>query len=189
MRILSGIQPTGIPHLGNYLGALNHWVHLQQSHQPSLFMIADLHSLTVPQDPKVLSAHIFSITSALLAIGLCPDKNILFRQSQISQHLELAWILMCKTPVQSLYRLHHWKSKTESEQEESDSRNVGLLSYPVLQTADILLYKATHVPIGEDNAPHLNLSADLAQKFNSIYKQRIFPIPKTILGTQPYMLM
>jgi tryptophanyl-tRNA synthetase len=187
-RVLSGIQPTGIPHLGNYFGALKQWVQLQSvPNQEHLFMIADLHSITVPQNPKALPDNVQSLAIALLAMGIDPAKSVLFRQSKVPQHAELGWILFCRTPVSWLKRMHHWKSKLrhtsgDESAEEDEGLNVGLLSYPVLQAADILLYRATQVPVGEDQAQHLNLANMIAKSFNSHYKSKVFPIPKSLFG-------
>ena len=201
-RILSGIQPTGTPHLGNYLGALQHWVRLQSTPgQESLYMIADLHSLTVPQNPRLLKEQVQSLATVLLAMGLDPHQSILFRQSRVPHHTELAWILFCQTPLSWLKRMHHWRSKLqqqqqqqqqsmgsenlgmeEEEEEEDEGLQVGLLSYPVLQAADILLYRASQVPVGEDQAQHLNLANMIAKSFNSRCKSNVFPLPKSLFG-------
>ncbi|XP_057356582.1 tryptophan--tRNA ligase, mitochondrial isoform X2 [Manis pentadactyla] len=149
-RVFSGIQPTGIPHLGNYLGAINNWVRLQEEHGSMLYSIVDLHSITVPQDPAILRQSILDMTAALLACGINPEKSILFQQSQA-------------------------KAATQEHK-----RIVGLLTYPVLQAADILLYKSTHVPVGEDQVQHMELVQDLARGFNKKYGE-FFPVPKSIL--------
>ena len=145
MRILSGIQPTGIPHIGNYLGTLKNWVKLSNSSAENecFFSIVDLHSITVSQDPIILKNNIHSMAVSLLACGINSDNVSIFRQSMVSQHSELAWIMFCKTPVNWLSRMHHWKGKTESKSSEIDQSkaNLGLFAYPVLQAADILLYE------------------------------------------------
>lgn len=185
---LSGIQPTGIPHLGNFLGALAQWVQLQNSQKGTcLYSIADLHALTVPQNPQDLAQNTQSLAIALLAIGIDPAKSILFRQSRVPQHAELGWLLFCRTPVGWLRRMHHWKSKLDGSESEdalldSPKLNVGLLSYPVLQAADILLYRASQVPVGEDQSQHLNLASMIAKSFNSHYKTKTFVVPKSLLG-------
>ena len=188
-RILSGIQPTGIPHLGNYLGTLSSWVNLQNTHD-CLFSIADLHSLTIPQDAKKLKSNQIKLAASLIAIGLDSKKCILFRQSQVSQHTELAWILFCFTPFGWLRNMHQWKTKvsllhnpSDDLLENNESLNIGLLSYPVLQTADILLYKATHVPVGEDQVQHLHLASMIAKKFNFHTNSSIFPLPKKMIAS------
>jgi tryptophanyl-tRNA synthetase len=180
-RILSGIQPTGVPHLGNYLGALRSWVDAQSGNE-FMPMIADLHALTVPQVPKDLINNTRLLTVALLAMGIDTKKSILFRQSRISQHSELAWIFFCRTPVGWVKRMHQWKTKTGTGsitgEDGNPSLNIGLLSYPILQAADIMLYKATKVPVGDDQSQHLNLAADICESFNRHYMQNIFPVPQ-----------
>ncbi|XP_024907971.1 tryptophan--tRNA ligase, mitochondrial isoform X1 [Pteropus alecto] len=176
-RIFSGIQPTGIPHLGNYLGAIESWVRLQDEHDSVLYSIADLHSVTVPQDPAVLRQSILDMTAALLACGINPEKSILFQQSQVSEHTQLSWILTCMVRLPRLQHLHQWKAKTAKQKHDG---TVGLLTYPVLQAADVLLYKSTHVPVGEDQAQHLELVQDLARGFNKKYGA-FFPLPAPLL--------
>lgn len=169
--VLSGIQPTGVPHLGNYLGAIKNWVRLQDDYN-CIFQVADLHAITVPQDPKVLKSNSREIGLALIACGIDPSKSVLFRQSRIHEHAELGWTLFCRTPMNWLTRMHQVKSKTK------DTLHLGLLSYPVLQAADILLYKADLVPVGEDQEQHLNLTTMISKSFNSHYKTKVFKIPK-----------
>lgn len=176
-RIFSGIQPTGIPHLGNYLGAIESWVRLQDEYDTVLYSIVDLHSITVPQDPTILRQSILDMTAALLACGINPEKSILFQQSQVSEHTQLSWILTCMVRLPRLQHLHQWKAKTAKQKHDG---TVGLLTYPVLQAADILSYKSTHVPIGEDQIQHMELVQDLAQGFNKKYGE-FFPVPKSIL--------
>lgn len=180
-RILSGIQPTGIPHLGNYLGALKSWVEAQSSNE-CIYSIADLHALTVPQIPSELVKNTKTLTVALLAMGIDTQKSILFRQSRVPHHAELAWIFFCRTPVGWVKRMHQWKTKSGNNDATKDelisSLNIGLLSYPVLQAADIMLYKATNVPVGDDQSQHLNLAADICKSFNSHYRKNIFPVPQ-----------
>ncbi|XP_035686296.1 tryptophan--tRNA ligase, mitochondrial-like [Branchiostoma floridae] len=175
--IFSGIQPTGIPHIGNYLGALQQWGQLQEEGHRVIYSIVDMHSITVPQDPAQLRENIFDMTACLLACGIDPDKSILFQQSSVSQHAELAWVLGCKATMARLKHLPQWKAKSGSKEEGG----VGLFTYPILQAADILLYKASHVPIGVDQVQHLQLAQDLATTFNYHYGQ-YFPLPKAILG-------
>ncbi|XP_069642016.1 tryptophan--tRNA ligase, mitochondrial isoform X1 [Haliaeetus albicilla] len=178
-RIFSGIQPTGTPHLGNYLGAIQNWVNLQEECSSVLYSIMDMHSLTMPKEPAVLRQNILDTTAAILACGIDPKKCLLFRQSLVPEHAELAWILGCLTNVPRLLRLPQWKMKRASQNNEG---TVGLLTYPVLQAADILLYKSTHVPVGEDQVLHLELAQDIAQHFNKKYGE-FFPVPKAILST------
>uniref|UniRef100_H0UUB4 Tryptophan--tRNA ligase, mitochondrial n=1 Tax=Cavia porcellus TaxID=10141 RepID=H0UUB4_CAVPO len=175
-RVFSGIQPTGILHLGNYLGAIESWVKLQDEYDTVLYSIVDLHSLTVPQDPTVLQQSILDMTAALLACGINPEKSILFQQSQVSEH-QLSWILTCMVRLPRLQHLHQWKVKTAQQKHHG---MMGLLTYPVLQAADILSYKSTHVPVGEDQVQHMELVQDLAQSFNKKYGQ-FFPVPQSIL--------
>ncbi|XP_060092326.1 tryptophan--tRNA ligase, mitochondrial [Heteronotia binoei] len=176
-RIFSGIQPTGVPHLGNYLGALTSWVKLQEECSSVLYSIVDLHSLTVPRDPAALRASILNVTAVLLACGINPQKCILFQQSQVPEHAELGWILGCFTNISRLQHFPQWKAKSASQMNEGTA---GLFTYPVLQAADILLYKSTHIPVGEDQVLHLELTQDLARRFNKQYGD-FFPVPKTIL--------
>uniref|UniRef100_A0A5F8GAB5 Tryptophan--tRNA ligase, mitochondrial n=1 Tax=Monodelphis domestica TaxID=13616 RepID=A0A5F8GAB5_MONDO len=178
-RIFSGIQPTGIPHLGNYLGAIESWVSLQEKCSSVLFSIVDLHSITVPQDPAVLHQSILDITAVLLACGINPEKSILFQQSQVPEHSELGWIFGCLVRMSWLQNLPQWKRKNASLKQEG---TVGLFTYPVLQAADILLYKSTHVPVGEDQVTHMELARDLAQRFNKKYGE-FFPVPTSLLTT------
>ncbi|RMC07629.1 hypothetical protein DUI87_17105 [Hirundo rustica rustica] len=177
-RIFSGIQPTGTPHLGNYLGAIQNWVNLQEKGSSVLYSIMDMHSLTMPKEPAVLRQNILDTTAAVLACGIDPKKCFLFRQSLVPEHAELAWILGCLTNVPRLLRLPQWKMKRASQNSEG---TVGLLTYPVLQAADILLYKSTRVPVGEDQVLHLELAQDIAQHFNKKYGE-FFPVPKAILS-------
>lgn len=177
-RVFSGIQPTGVPHLGNYLGAIESWVRLQDGYSCVLYSIVDLHSITVPQDASTLRHNILDMTASLLACGIDPERSVLFQQSKISEHTELAWILGCLTSLPRLRHLPQWKMKASGQKEEG---SLGLFSYPVLQAADILLYKATHVPVGEDQIQHLELAQDIARIFNNQYGGS-FPVPKAILS-------
>ncbi|XP_045672645.1 tryptophan--tRNA ligase, mitochondrial isoform X2 [Phyllostomus hastatus] len=176
-RVFSGIQPTGIPHLGNYLGAIESWVSLQDEPGSVLYSIVDLHSITVPQDPAALRQSVLDMTAALLACGISPEKSTLFQQSQVAEHTQLSWILTCMVRLPRLQHLHQWKAKTAGQKHDG---TVGLLTYPVLQAADILLYKSTHVPVGEDQVQHMELVQDLARGFNKKYGE-FFPEPKSIL--------
>ncbi|KAM4731962.1 tryptophan--tRNA ligase, mitochondrial [Anableps anableps] len=177
-RVFSGIQPTGVPHLGNYLGALENWVALQNQYPLVLYSIVDLHSITQPQDPDKLRNNILDMAASLLACGINPEKAILFQQSQVSEHAELCWILGCLTSMPRLRHLPQWKMKSKLKNEGS----VGLYTYPVLQAADILLYKSTHVPVGEDQVQHLELAQDLARIFNHHYGE-LFPEPRALLSS------
>ncbi|KAI7809110.1 tryptophan--tRNA ligase, mitochondrial [Triplophysa rosa] len=177
-RVFSGIQPTGVPHLGNYLGALESWVALQGKYSSVMYSIVDLHSITQPQDPQCLRENILDMVASLLACGIDPTRSILFQQSQVSQHAELSWILGCLTSMPRLRHLPQWKMKSKQKNEGS----VGLYTYPVLQAADILLYKSTHVPVGEDQIQHLELAQDLARIFNNQYEE-FFPEPCALLSS------
>ncbi|XP_054887403.1 tryptophan--tRNA ligase, mitochondrial [Poeciliopsis prolifica] len=177
-RVFSGIQPTGVPHLGNYLGALENWVALQNQYPSVLYSIVDLHSITQPQDPDKLRNNILDMAASLLACGINPEKAILFQQSKVSEHAEFCWILGCLTSMPRLRHLPQWKMKSKQKNEGS----VGLYIYPVLQAADILLYKSTHVPVGEDQVQHLELAQDLARIFNLHYGE-LFPEPHALLSS------
>ncbi|TSD03850.1 MAG: tryptophanyl-tRNA synthetase, partial [Parcubacteria group bacterium Greene0714_21] len=184
MRILSGIQPTGELHIGNYLGAAKHWAELQKEDE-CLFMIADLHALTTSQNPETFSATTFQKTVELLAAGIDPAKSVLFIQSHVREHTELAWLLNTLTPIGELERMTQYKDKAKKHKENS---NAGLFSYPVLMTADILLYKSEGVPVGEDQTQHLELTRLLAKKFNTLYGNT-FPEPKTLLVSSGARIM
>ncbi|KAL6484808.1 hypothetical protein MHYP_G00068530 [Metynnis hypsauchen] len=177
-RVFSGIQPTGVPHLGNYLGALESWVSMQNEYSSVLYSIVDLHSITQPQDPQLLRDNILDMAASLLACGIDPTRSILFQQSVVSEHTELSWILGCLTSMPRLRHLPQWKMKSRQRSEGS----VGLYTYPVLQAADILLYKSTHVPVGEDQIQHLELAQDLARIFNNKYGE-FFPEPRALLSS------
>ncbi|XP_078512481.1 tryptophan--tRNA ligase, mitochondrial-like [Lissotriton helveticus] len=176
--VFSGIQPTGIPHLGNYLGAIESWVQLQEQYSRVLYSIVDLHSVTIPQDPSTLRRSVLNMTACLLACGIDPEKSILFQQSEVSEHAELAWILGCLTSIPRVRHLPQWKVKSQTQKNEG---SVGLFTYPVLQSADILLYKSTHVPVGDDQVTHMELSQETARIFNIRYGD-FFPVPKAILS-------
>uniref|UniRef100_W5MYQ9 Tryptophan--tRNA ligase, mitochondrial n=1 Tax=Lepisosteus oculatus TaxID=7918 RepID=W5MYQ9_LEPOC len=177
-RVFSGIQPTGIPHLGNYLGALESWVRLQGQHGSVLYSIVDLHSITVPQDPARLRTSVLDVAASLIACGIDPERSILFQQSQVSEHTELCWVLGCLTSIPRLRHLPQWKQTKSNRKNEG---SVGLFAYPILQAADILLYKSTHVPVGEDQIQHLELAQDTARIFNQKYGD-CFPIPQPLLS-------
>jgi len=184
MRLFSGIQPTGLIHLGNYLGAIKNWVSLQNKYE-SLFCIVDYHAITVPYNPKELSQRTLEMALDLLACGINPEKSILFVQSHVPEHTELAWILNTITPIGDLRRMTQFKEKAK---EHPEAVNAGLFNYPVLMAADILLYKAEIVPVGEDQLQHLELCREIARRFNKIFacpeqgrEGYFFPEPKPIL--------
>jgi tryptophanyl-tRNA synthetase len=168
-RVFSGMQPTGNLHLGNYLGALTRWVEMQKTHE-CIYCIVDLHAITVFQDPLELKKSIREVTAAYLAAGLDPAKSIIFNQSQVSEHAELAWVFNCVARLGWLNRMTQFKEKAGKDKE---SASIGLYAYPALMAADILVYKATHVPVGEDQKQHLELARDIAQKFNTDFGARI----------------
>ena len=178
MRVVSGIQPTGDLHLGNLLGAILRWVRMQDEGE-CLFFLADLHALTVDVDPAQLSASIREMAAALIASGIDPEKSIIFRQSAIPAHSELAWILQGTARMGWLNRMTQWKDKAGKNKEGA---SVGLFTYPVLQAADILLYKATHVPVGEDQKQHIELTRDIALKFNADFDVDLFVAPEPYIG-------
>ncbi|MEA3057908.1 MAG: tryptophanyl-tRNA synthetase [Sphingomonadales bacterium] len=177
-RVVSGIQPTGDLHLGNLLGAILRWVRMQDEAE-CLFFLADLHALTVDVDPAQLSASIREMAAGLIASGIDPAKSIVFRQSAIPAHSELAWILQGTARMGWLNRMTQWKDKAGKNKEGS---SVGLFTYPVLQAADILLYKATHVPVGEDQKQHVELTRDIALKFNTDFDVDLFVVPEPFIG-------
>jgi tryptophanyl-tRNA synthetase len=175
--VFSGVQPTGNLHLGNYLGAIKNWVDIQNKYR-SIFCIVDLHAITVPQDPKELYNNTLELAAIFIACGINPKKSIIFPQSAVSGHSELAWILGCNTPLGWLNRMTQFKEKAG---EHKDNSPLGLYSYPVLMAADILLYKATHVPVGDDQKQHLELAREIANSFNHTYKKKLFPQPEPII--------
>ena len=175
--VFSGVQPTGNLHLGNYLGALKNFVALQEQTE-CIYCVVDLHAITVFQDPSVLKNNILETTAGFLATGLDNKKSIIFNQSAVSGHAELAWIFNCVTRIGWLNRMTQFKDKAGKDKEKAST---GLYIYPNLMAADILLYKATHVPVGADQKQHLELCRDIAQKFNADYKKKIFPIPEPLI--------
>src|SRR6478752_344683 len=178
-RVLSGIQPTADSfHFGNYLGALRQWVDLQEEYEP-FFFIADLHAITVEQDPKVLRERTLRAAAQLIAMGIDPARSSIFIQSQVPEHAQLSWVLQCLTGFGEARRMTQFKDKSAKGGEGAAS--VGLFTYPILQAADILLYRPHYVPVGEDQRQHLELTRDLAQRFNSRYK-------KTFRLPEPYIL-
>ncbi|KQY33136.1 MULTISPECIES: tryptophan--tRNA ligase [Nocardia] len=181
-RVLSGIQPTSDSfHLGNYLGALQYWVTMQDEYD-ALYFIPDMHAITVSQDPKALRARTKSAAAQLLALGIDPAKSTLFVQSQVPEHAELAWVLSCITGFGEAGRMTQFKDK--SVKQGAENATVGLFTYPVLMAADILLYRPHQVPVGEDQRQHLELTRNLAQRFNTRYKKTfVVPEPHIVKGT------
>ncbi|MBV9454816.1 MAG: tryptophan--tRNA ligase [Rubrobacter sp.] len=176
-RVFSGVQPSGNLHLGNYLGALKNWVSIQDLYE-NYFCIVDLHAITLPQDPKVLRQKIREVAAVYLAVGLDPGKSVIFRQSRVSGHAELAWLLNCVAKVGELSRMTQFKDKAQKGGAEAAS--VGLYDYPVLMAADILLYNAHLVPVGEDQRQHLELTRTLARRFNGLYGET-FIVPEPMI--------
>jgi len=178
MRIVSGIQPTGNLHLGNYLGAIKRWCRLQ--HQAECFIfLADLHAITVWIDPAELASNVREMAAALIACGIEPERVVLFNHSRVAAHPELTWILNCTARMGWLQRMTQFKEKSGKNKE---AVSVGLFDYPVLQAADVLLYHATHVPVGEDQKQHIELIRDIAQKFNNDYRTELFTLPAPLIG-------
>ena len=185
-RVFSGVQPTGNLHLGNYLGAITKFVALQDSYD-CIYCVVDMHAITVWQDPAELTRTTREVTAAFLACGIDPNKQIIFNQSQVAEHAELAWIFNCIARMGWLNRMTQFKEKAGKDRENA---SVGLFAYPSLMAADILVYRATHVPVGEDQKQHLELSRDIAQKFNNDYGESIrtrgfgdafFPLPEPLI--------
>ena len=175
-RIFSGIQPTGNIHIGNYLAAISQWVKMQDDYD-NIYCIVDLHAITIPQDPKVLKAKTREVTGLLLAAGIDPKRSVLFVQSHVSAHSELAWILNCFIPMGWMQRMTQFKEKSQKQREQV---SVGLFDYPSLMAADILLYNTDVVPVGEDQKQHVELARDAAQRFNSIYGET-FVLPEPVI--------
>ena len=189
-RVFSGVQPTGNLHLGNYLGAIQRFVDLQATHE-CIFCVVDLHAITVPQDPATLTASIREVTAAFIASGIDAKKHIVFNQSQVAEHAELAWVFNCVARIGWLNRMTQFKEKAGKDREQA---SIGLFAYPALMAADILAYRATHVPVGEDQKQHLELARDIAQKFNLDFADSIaahglgigeaggfFPLPEPLI--------
>lgn len=176
-RIFSGVQPTGNLHLGNYLGAVRNWVRLQEDYD-CIFCVVDMHAITVWQDPAQLRASTREVAAAMIASGIDPEKQIIFNQSQVSAHAELAWVFNCVARMGWLNRMTQFKDKAGKNRENA---SVGLYAYPNLMAADILLYKATHVPVGEDQKQHLELARDIAIKFNNDTGSDVFPTPEPLI--------
>ncbi len=184
-RILSGVQPSGDLHLGNYLGAIKNFVALQEEYE-CFFCVVDLHAITVWQDPKVLANKTREVTAAFIASGIDPKKNNIFVQSQVPQHAQLAWLFNCIARMGWLNRMTQFKDKAGKN---SENVSVGLFSYPTLMAADILIYLATHVPVGDDQKQHLELTRDIAQKFNNDFTTDFFPIPEPLIFGQATRVM
>jgi tryptophanyl-tRNA synthetase len=176
--VLSGVQPTGNLHLGNYLGAIKNFVSMQMNYE-CLFCVVDLHAITVFQDPKELKNNTYEIVASYLASGINHDESIIFNQSQVSYHAELAWVLSCVCRIGWLNRMTQFKEKAGKDKEKASA---GLYTYPILMASDILLYKATHVPVGNDQKQHLELTRDIAQKFNNDFNvDNFFPLPEPFI--------
>ncbi|EDL49168.1 tryptophan--tRNA ligase [Erythrobacter sp. SD-21] len=204
MRVVSGIQPTGNLHLGNYLGAIRNWVRMQDdmedanlaqaaeggsAHNQCLFFLADLHAISMPHDPAELKKGTLEMAAALVACGIDPAKSVLFNQAQVPQHAELQWLLGGTARMGWLNRMTQWKDKAGKNRE---GQSVALFTYPVLQAADVLLYQATHVPVGEDQKQHLELARDIAQKFNNDFASEdapVFTLPDPIVPPQAARIM
>jgi tryptophanyl-tRNA synthetase len=192
MRIVSGIQPTGNLHLGNYLGAIRNWVAMQDAlaqGDECLFFLADLHAISMPHDPATLRAGTLEMAAALVACGIDPDRSTLFNQAQVPLHVELQWLLNGTARMGWLNRMTQWKDKAGKNRE---GQSVALFTYPVLQAADVLIYQATHVPVGEDQKQHLELARDIAQKFNNDFASEdapVFTLPEPIIPAEAARIM
>ena len=189
MRVVSGIQPTGNLHLGNYLGAIKRWVKLQDEvANPGdlLIFLADLHAITVYNDPGELRANVNGMAAALIACGIDPEKAVLFNHARVPAHPEMAWILSCTARIGWMNRMTQFKEKSGKNRE---GVSVGLYAYPILQAADVLLYQATHVPVGEDQKQHVELMRDIALKFNTDYDVDLFTIPEPHIGDTAARIM
>ena len=192
MRVVSGIQPTGNLHLGNYLGAIRNWVRMQDElpeGSEALYFLADLHAISMPHDPAQLRQGTLEMAAALVACGIDPERSILFNQAQVPQHAELQWLLNGTARMGWLNRMTQWKDKAGKNREGA---SVALFAYPVLQAADVLLYQATHVPVGEDQKQHLELARDIAQKFNHDFASEdapVFTLPDPIVPPDAARIM
>ncbi|MEM7617435.1 MAG: tryptophan--tRNA ligase [Pseudomonadota bacterium] len=184
-KVFSGVQPTGNLHLGNYLGAIKNWVTLQNDHN-CIFSIVDLHSITVKHNPDQLQSNIYNIVAAYIACGIDIKKSIIFAQSSIASHCELAWIFNCITPLGWLNRMTQFKEKAGKNKQNA---SLGLYSYPILMAADILLYKADYVPVGDDQKQHLELTRDIAQAFNNYYNIDYFQLPEPLIEKHSTRIM
>ena len=189
MRIVSGIQPTGNLHLGNYLGAIKRWVEMQDALAPgddALFFLADLHALTQPVVASELARNTIEMTAALVAAGIDPDRSVLFNQARVPAHSELAWLLNGTARIGWLNRMTQFKDKAGKNRE---SASVGLFAYPMLMAADVLVYQATHVPVGEDQKQHLELARDIATKFNLDFGREVFTLPAPLVSEEAPRIM
>jgi len=192
MRVVSGIQPTGSLHLGNYLGAIRNWVRMQDEMDEGsecLFFLADLHAISMPHDPAELARATREMAAALVACGIDPERSILFNQAQVPAHAELQWLLNGTARMGWLNRMTQWKDKAGKNRE---GQSVALFAYPVLQAADVLLYQATHVPVGDDQKQHLELARDIAQKFNTDFApdaDPVFTLPEPFIPPQAARIM
>lgn len=184
-RVLSGIQPTGNVHIGNYLGAIRHWA-ANQDRAENYFVIVDLHSLTVPQDPELLRANIRELAGILIAAGIDPGRSVLFQQSHVPAHAELAWILNCHIPLGWLERMTQFKDKVGENRERAST---GLFTYPALMASDILLYDATHVPVGDDQRQHLELARDVAERLNKQLGPGTVVVPEAAIPPRAARIM
>src|ERR1700759_5016872 len=185
-RVFSGVQPTGNLHLGNYLGAIKRFVEMQKTHS-CIYCVVDLHAMTLPHEPEQLARATREVTAAFLACGIDPKANIVFNQSRVAEHAELAWVFDCVARLGWLNRMTQFKEKAGKDRENA---SIGLYNYPVLMAADILVYRATHVPVGDDQKQHLELARDIAQKFNNDFSESIaahghgekfFPLPEPVI--------
>ncbi|MEP2735624.1 MAG: tryptophan--tRNA ligase [Erythrobacter sp.] len=192
MRVVSGIQPTGNLHLGNYLGAIRNWVRMQDEMgegDEALYFLADLHAISMPHEPAALAAGTLEMTAALVACGIDPDKSILFNQAQVPAHAELQWLLSGTARMGWLNRMTQWKDKAGKNRE---GQSIALFTYPALQAADVLLYQATHVPVGDDQKQHLELARDIAEKFNRDFSTEdapVFTLPEPIVPPEAARIM
>ena len=176
-RVFSGVQPTGNLHLGNYLGAIKNFVKLQNKYD-CIYCVVDMHAITVKHDPNILKKNVLEVASAFVAAGIDPEKSIIFVQSQVTYHAELAWIFNCVSRLGWLNRMTQFKEKAGKNRERA---SVGLYTYPILMAADILAYHATHVPVGDDQRQHLELARDIATKFNNDFKKDFYPITEPVI--------
>jgi tryptophanyl-tRNA synthetase len=186
MRVLSGVQPTGNLHLGNFLGAIKPWVRLQDEGVECFIFLADLHAITVFVDPAELRRNVREMTAALVACGLDPERVTLFNHARVPAHAELTWILNCVARMGWVSRMTQFKEKSGKNR---DGSSVGLFDYPVLQAADILLYRPTHVPVGDDQRQHIELCRDIAAKFNTDYGREVFHMPEPLIGATGARIM
>ncbi|CAN5750559.1 tryptophan--tRNA ligase [soil metagenome] len=185
-RVFSGVKPTAdVPHLGNYIGAFRQWVSLQDQHE-CIFCVVDLHSLTLPWDPKLLSQRSRSAAASLIASGIDPERSVLFLQSEVMEHTELAWVLTCISRMGELSRMTQFKDKTRNT--EGESIGTGLYMYPVLMAADVLVYRGELVPVGDDQRQHLELMRDIAERFNRTFGET-FPVPDAYIPTEGARIM